>query len=142
VTTPNLLHLDGRLYRMLTGHAFRQRGIVVETTAYWGKAGAESPGTAGTYFGHVFLIDAFQLRLYLRHVGLEVVEVDCTRYCWKSLLLAPLLFPFAWWSTRRILASRHSRIPPDLQREIRSQILSGPVLFGRKLIMVARKPTP
>ncbi len=140
VTTPNVLHLEGRLTRMLTGHPYRNRSIAVHTAAYWGGEEPREPGAAATYFGHVFLIDAFQLRFYLIHVGLEVVEVDTTRYSWKSLLLAPLLFPSVWWATRGILARKRSRVPPDLQRELRRLILSPALLFGRKLIMVARKP--
>jgi SAM-dependent methyltransferase len=137
VTTPNLLHLEGRLSVLLTGHAFRKRSIVVSSAGYWGP---RDPDGRGTYFGHVFLINAFQLRFYLTHVGLEVIEVDTTRYSWKSLLLAPLLWPFLAFATWRILRRKRSNIPPDLQRTLRREILSGPVLFGRKLIMVARKP--
>ena len=140
VTTPNLLHLEGRLATLLSGHAYRNRTMVIETAAYWGKRESETPGTAGTYLGHVFLINAFQLRFYLVHVGLEIVEVDTTRYSLASVLLAPLLFPFVWLSTRRLLAHKRSRVPEALQREVRRQILSPAVLFGRKLIMVARKP--
>lgn len=136
VTTPNVLHLEGRLNVLLTGHAFRKRSIVVSSAAYWGP---HDPEGRGTYFGHVFLINAFQLRFYLTHVGLEVTEVDTTRYSWMSLALAPLLGPPVWLATRRILRRKRSNIPPDLQRTLRREILSGPVLFGRKLIMVARK---
>ncbi|MEE9280140.1 MAG: hypothetical protein V3V67_08195, partial [Myxococcota bacterium] len=138
--TPNVLHLEGRLGQLLTGHAYRNRSIVVETAGYWGGEAPSGAETASTYFGHVFLIDAFQLRFYLTHVGLEVIEVDTTRYSWKSLLLAPILYPFVWWATRRILANKRSRIPLDLQRQLRREILSPALLFGRKLIMVARKP--
>ena len=139
VTTPNLLHLEGRLERLLTGHAYRNRTMVVETAAYWSGDPPPDAGTASTYFGHVFLIDAFQLRFYLTHVGLEVVDVDTTRYSWRSLLLAPLLYAPVWWATRALLARKRSRVPPELQRRLRREILSPAVLFGRKLIMVARK---
>jgi len=138
VTTPNLLHLEGRVFHLLTGHA-RNRGVVAESAAYWGN-NASYADAKETYFGHVFLIDAFQLRFYLIHAGLEVVEVDTTRYSWKSLLLAPLLYSFVWWSTWRLLRSRRSRLHPAQQREIRQQILSPALLFGRKAILVARKP--
>jgi hypothetical protein len=33
----------------------------------------------------VFLINAFQLRFYLTHVGLEVLGVETTRYSMNSL---------------------------------------------------------
>ncbi len=137
-----MLHLEGRLTQMLTGHPYRNRSIAVHTAAYWGGEKPREPGTAATYFGHVFLVDAFQLRFYITHVGLEVVEVDTTRYSWKSILLAPILFPFVWLGTRGILANKRSRIPRDLQRRLLREITSPAVLFGRKLIMVARKPGP
>lgn len=140
VTTPNLLHLEGRLGILLTGHAYRNRSIVVETAGYWGKRPVQTSSTADTYFGHVFLINAFQLRFYLTHVGLEVLALDTTRYSLASVLLAPLLYPFIWLSTRRILANPRSRISPELQRSLRREILSAPVLFGRKLVVLARKP--
>ena len=139
VTTPNVLHLEGRLGQLFTAHAYRNRAMVVETAAYWSGDPPPGAGTASTYFGHVFLIDAFQLRFYLTHVGLEVVEVDTTRYSWKSLLLAPFLYPPVWWATRALLARKRSRVPPELQLRLRREILSPAVLFGRKLIMVARK---
>ena len=139
VTTPNVLHLGGRLGQLLSAHPYRNRTMVVETAAYWSGDPPPGGGTASTYFGHVFLIDAFQLRFYLTHVGLEVVEVDTTRYSWKSLLLAPFLYLPVWWATRALLARRRSRVPPDLQLRLRREILSPAVLFGRKLIMVASK---
>jgi len=138
VTTPNLLHLEGRVLNLLTGHA-RDRGVVAESAGYWGNSESYAK-VKEIFFGHVFLINAFQLRFYLVHAGLEVVEVDTTRYSWKSVVLAPLLYPFVWYATRRILRSRRSRLHPDQQREIRQQILSPALLFGRKAIMVARKP--
>jgi len=136
VTTPNLLHLEGRIITLLTGHAFRNRVIVVESAGSWGKRGAETRGTVDTYFGHVSVVNALQLRFYLTHAGLEVVEVRSTRCGWQRVLLAPLMVPFIWFATRNILRKKRSRIPRELQR----QILGAPVLFGRKLIMVARKP--
>jgi hypothetical protein len=46
------------------------------------------------------------------------------------------MVPFIWFATRNILRKKRSRIHRELQR----QILGAPVLFGRKLIMVARRP--
>lgn len=140
VTTPNLLHLEGRLRNLLTGHAYRSRAVVVASSAYWGTRTGEARQPADTYFGHVFLINAFQLRFYLTHVGLDVVELDTTRYSWKSVLMAPVLAPLVWCATWSILRKKRSSIPAELQRTLRREITSGPVLFGRKLIMVARKP--
>ncbi len=138
VTTPNLLHLEGRLYGLLTGHP-RNRGVVAEPAAFWGREGGGREASR-EIFGHVFLIDAFQLRFYLIHAGLEVIDVDTARYSWKSLCLAPLLYPLVWLATQRMIRRRRSRLHPEQQREILDQILSPALLFGRKAILVARKP--
>jgi SAM-dependent methyltransferase len=137
VTTPNLLHLSGRLSFLLTAHRHPRKSAVAASEAYW----AGKPDEEGrTYFGHVFLINYFQLRFYLTHVGLDVVEVDAARYSLNSVLLAPLLWPPVYFSTRRLLRARGNRIPPDLRASLIKESLGGPVLFGPKLIMVAGKP--
>ena len=89
VSTPNVLHLEGRLGQMLTAHAYRNRSIVVDTAAYWGGSAPAAGDTA--YFGHVFLINAFQLRFYLIHVGLEEHDAAFARLerTWKASR--------AWW---------------------------------------------
>jgi SAM-dependent methyltransferase len=138
VTTPNLLHLEGRLAFLLTGHRHPRRALVAESSAY--RGGPPSTEDERTYFGHVFLINYFQLRFYLTHVGLEVVDVDTTRYSWKSVLLAPLLWLPVYLSTRRLVRRETRRGFPELRRALLREVLSPPVLFGRKLIMVARKP--
>jgi SAM-dependent methyltransferase len=138
VTTPNLLHLEGRVAFLLTGHRNRKAAMVASSSRRW--EGSPDAGDDRTYFGHAFLINFFQLRFYLTHVGLDVVEVDTTRYSWKSLLLAPLLWLPVYLATRRLVREKASRAPRELQKRILKEVLSGPVLFGRKLIMVARKP--
>lgn len=142
VTMPNVLNLQQRVAHVLTGHAHPYRALVVSTAAYWGDQGRPPHETPDDqiYFGHVFLINAFQLRFYLEHVGLEVVEVDTARYSINALLWAPFLYLWVWLATWRALRGRRSKLPKAKQREIRKQMLSGAVLFGRKLIMVGRKP--
>jgi SAM-dependent methyltransferase len=140
IATPNLLHLEGRIATLLTGHAYRNRTIVVETSAYWGSRAQRAHPTRGAYFGHVFLINLFQLRFYLVHVGLEVLEVDTTRWSWRSVALWPLLTPWIALSTRRLLRNPRSNVPPDLRREIARQVLSPAALLGKKLVLTARKP--
>ncbi|MFW5722573.1 MAG: class I SAM-dependent methyltransferase [Desulfohalobiaceae bacterium] len=141
VTTPNLLNLEARVCMMLTGHARRNRALVVSTAQYrQGTKPEKSSVDEEVYFGHVFLINAFQLRFYLEHVGLEVVGVDTVRYSRNALLAAPFLYPLVWLATVRELGRKTSRLSKDQQRSYREQVLSGAVLFGRKLIMIARKP--
>ena len=109
---------------------------MVSNAQYWGS---RSPQGDQVYFGHVFMINAFQLRLYLEHVGFEVIDVDTTRYSMNALLLAPLLYPAVWISTKHLLAARRSKLTPIMRRNYLKQILKPHVLFGKKLIMVARK---
>ncbi len=137
VTTPNILNLANRVNAMLIGHDRRHSPAVVTTGQYWG----ERPRSAeDTYFGHAFLINAFQLRFYLEHVGLEVLDVDTTQYSRNSVLAAPLMYPAVWWATKSFLAKKKSRLSREMQRSYLKQVLSPHVLFGKKLIMVARKP--
>ena len=138
LSAPNLLHLEGRLHRMLSGHAFRNRAIVAEGAGYW-DGGRKDPASP-QYFGHVFLIDLYQLRFYLKHVGFEIVEIDTPKLSPKSLALSPLLLPVVWWSTRRSIRRARSRVFIGARAELERQVLSMPALFGRKLVLVARRP--
>lgn len=141
VTTPNLLSLEGRVGLLLTGHA-RRRHALVYPTARTQKPMPNPSMEEDIYFGHAFLINIFQLRYYLTHARFEILSVDTTRYSWRSLLLLPLLYIPVRWATQKLVCGKRSRIPPGLQREILGEVLSGSVLLGRKLIMVARKPVP
>jgi hypothetical protein len=140
VTTPNVLHLEGQLSFLLTGHPHRNRSPVVSSAQYWGCS-SNSPRTAeSVYFGHVFLINAFQLRFYLEHAGFEVLGVNTTRYSLSSLLLFPFLYPFVWLTTSRLLGNkRKAKLSRSVKRSFMKQVLSPHVLFGRRLVMIARK---
>ena len=136
VTTPNVLNLAARFGAMLTGHAHPARALVVRPAGTW----AGDPGKdAEVYFGHVFLINAFQLRFYLEHAGFEVTGVDTARWSVNSLLLWPPMGILVWLSTFLALRNRRSKVPPALRREILGQACSPSVMFGRKLIMIARR---
>ncbi len=141
VTTPNTLHLEGRLSLLLTGSARRNSIPVVATASCGNDTVNQDHDSEGVYFGHIFLINAFQLRCYLEYVGLEVVAVDTTRYSINSLLLAPFLYPLAWISTRRVLYRKKKKeLSKEAAKTIMRQVLSPQLLFGKKLIMLARKP--
>jgi SAM-dependent methyltransferase len=140
VTTPNLLNFEGRLGLLLTGHAHPRRAMVISPMSYRSECPSHASGAEGIYFGHVFLINIFQLRFYLTHVGFKVLGVDTTRYSWRSLLLAPFLFLPVTLATRKLVRAKRSKVPPDMQHTILDEVLRSAVFFGRKLIMVARKP--
>jgi SAM-dependent methyltransferase len=137
VTTPNVLNLAGRLASMLTAHAHPARALVVRSAGVWG---ADAAGGGEVYFGHVFLVNAFQLRFYLEHAGLEVVGVDTARWSLNAVLLAPFLAPPVWIATRLALANRRSKVAPDRRRALLRETAGPSLLFGRKLIMTARRP--
>lgn len=136
VTTPNVLNLAARLGAMLTGHPHPARALVVRTAGTWGRSPEDG---SEVYFGHVFLIHALQLRFYLEHAGFEVTGVDSARWSFNSVLLWPALGPLVWISTRLALRNRRTKAPPALRREILGQVCSPAVLFGRKLILTARR---
>lgn len=137
VTTPNILFLSARLAFLLSGHPRPSRWLVTEAHGYWGGS---KTYTQDTYYGHVFLINAFQLRFYLTHVGLKILGVETTRYSVNSIALAPLLYPLVLWGTKRMWRKQRSHTPVELRRAIEREILSPTLLFGPKLIMIARKP--
>jgi SAM-dependent methyltransferase len=139
VTTPNTLNLTARLATLLTAHAHPSRALVVRTAGHWDRRREEG---GQVYFGHVFLINAFQLRFYLEHAGLRVVAVGTTRWSVNSLLLAPLLLLPIWIATRIALGNRRSKVPAPLRSELLRQMLSPAVVFGSKLVMTAQKRGP
>ena len=136
VTTPNLLSLSARLNFLLIGHAHNRRAAVVSAAQYWGDS---KTGDKSLYFGHVFLINAFQIKFYLEHAGFEIVDIDTARFSINSLLLAPVLYPAVWMATKRFLSRPKSKLSATLQQIYMDQILSPAVLFGKKLIVTARK---
>ncbi|MFT7462708.1 MAG: hypothetical protein ACI9EF_001050 [Pseudohongiellaceae bacterium] len=138
VTTPNLLNIGARVNSMLVGHAHRHRSPVVSTAQYWSERPED--GSDNVYFGHVFLNNAFQLRFYLEHVGLQIKGVDTTRYSINSVLLAPLLYLPIWRTTRKLLTGRKAKLSKAQRQTYLDQVLSPHTLFGKKLIMVAVKP--
>lgn len=140
-TTPNVLHLNARFAQLLTGQRSLHQGFPNETSTLRARSGARR------YHGHAYLIDVFRLRYLLRVVGLEVERVHAAGLSLGSLLLAPLV-PAIWLATRYSLRSgrrrqgRHDRAapPPEVEAELRRLALSPALLFGKKLVVTARKP--
>ncbi len=138
VTTPNILALSSRVNFLFSGHPRPGRWLVTESHGYWG--GSKSYGE-DTYYGHVFLINAFQLRFYLTHMGLDVLGVETTRYSFNSVLLMPFLYPFVWWGTKRMRSNKRFPATEEMHKAIEKEVLSPALLLGSKLIMVARMPS-
>jgi SAM-dependent methyltransferase len=141
LTTPNMLHLSARLAQLLTGQRSLRQGFVNETSTLRSARGAR------LYHGHAYLIDAFRLRYLLRVVGLEVERVQAANLSLASVLFAPLVAViwlatrYSLWAGRRRLARLGRRVPaPEVESALRRLALSPALLFGKKMVVVARKP--
>jgi SAM-dependent methyltransferase len=133
ITTPNVLNLRARLSTLLNGHYTFGRTPISEVTQFW-----PSRGGKGSYFGHVFLASYFVLRFLLAHAGFRITRVTTAKYSRSSLLLAPLLLLPVRIATVR-LYRRFMKRDPAVRDEILDAVLSRELLFGKKLVLVARK---
>lgn len=141
ITTPSLMHLSARMSQFLTGQRSLRRGLANEVQTLRG-------GRPGRYYhGHIFLIDYFRLRYLMRLAGFDRIEIHTDRYSPTSIALGwtvPLLYAATAWSVR-IAARRAARrggrnaTPDAVVREIRSHIFSPAALFGKRMIIFARK---
>ena len=136
ITTPNILNLRARLAWLLAGHRYFKSEPVNEATYVRGYSDEGRP-----YFGHVFLVPYNVLRFMVRVVGFERVRVATAKYSASSLLLAPVLWLPVWATTRRLLGKLRRAGHGDLAAEIARHVLSPDLLFGKKLLLLARKPT-
>jgi 2-polyprenyl-3-methyl-5-hydroxy-6-metoxy-1,4-benzoquinol methylase len=88
---------------------------------------------------HIHLITYYGLRYILRTTGftIDLVTTDRIR---KYGLLHAWAWPLVRFSTRRALARETDARQREANREIAAHLLSRDVLFGRTLMVVARKP--
>jgi len=134
ITTPNILNLRARLSYLLNGHSSFARAPVTEFTQV-----RRELGTGGVYIGHAFLLNYFQLRLMLKLAGFEGIGVSTAKYSTSAVLLAPLLWLPVRLATARLLKRFSGEEHRDHCTEILSHVTSADVLFGKKLIITARK---
>lgn len=143
LTTPNVLHLNARLASFLTGQRLLGQGFVNEEVTVRRREGER------IYHGHAFLIDAFRLRYLLRVAGLRLEKLAATRLSPTSIALAPVV-PLLLLATRHALRRGRERqrrrgrteTSPEVETEIRSLAASTAVLFGKGLVVAARKEPP
>lgn len=134
VTTPNVLHLRARLAYLLTGH----RGFTSLPVSEADHVRGISPeGTP--HFHHAFLISYFGLRFLLKIAGFGDIRVTTTKYSSTAVALAPLLWLPVRLATGRLMARLRRAGHPDVASEITSHMMSADLLFGKKLILLARK---
>lgn len=124
VSTPNLLHLRARLAFLLVGGPHLR----------FRPPPDEWPGRAA---GHVNLHDYYTLRVVLRRGGFRIHRVTTFGWSATSLALSPLV-PLVALLTRRALGRVRDPERREAMVEIRRHVLSRALLFGKKLIVVAR----
>lgn len=127
LTTPNVSSLENRFSFFLTGsHGEPAKPIRDDLPNIWGR--------------HINLIPFHQLEIFLRLVGFEIQTLTTQRMRTGSLLLYPVVYPYAFF---RYLLTYKKRFQgrPDEQRywKIFKQYLSSAVLCGRHLAIVAVK---
>jgi len=140
LTTPNILHLSSRISGFWTGQRLLKHGIINEVSTLRSAEGKR------LYHGHAYLIDVFRLRYILRVVGLRLEQLAASATSPSSVALAPLV-PLVWATTRwslftgrkRLERARRAVPPPAVEAELARVALSPALLFGKKLIVVARK---
>ncbi|MBI4527651.1 MAG: methyltransferase domain-containing protein [Deltaproteobacteria bacterium] len=142
LTTPNVLHLNGRVSWLLTGQRILKRGLINEVQT------VRKIDNGKIYHGHAFLIDYFRLRYLLRLSGFDGIEVYTDRYSLSSIIflwLVPLLFTAALLSVRMSMTKDRKKRkfyaykPPF--KEILTHVFSPALLFGKRMMVVAEKRT-
>lgn len=140
ITTPNLMHLSARFSYLLTGQRNLKRGLVNEVQTLRMSRGPH------LYHGHVFMIDYFRLRYLLRLAGFDELAVYTDRYSPTAIGMAPLA-PLLWAAARFSVwtAARNNRrkglvtAPAPVTDEIIGHIHSAALLFGKRMIVAARR---
>ena len=136
ITTPNILSLRARLSYLINGHHSFARAPITEVTQL-----RSDPKANEIYVGHVYLANYFELRFMLKVAGFGPIGVTSAKYSASSALMAPLLWPLARVGTeaflRKGLKGRHL----EIGSEILAHTMSADMLFGKKLILTAQKPS-
>jgi SAM-dependent methyltransferase len=140
LTTPNVLHLNARVAAFLVGQRLLGQGFVNEEST------VRARDDGRVYHGHAFLIDAFRLRYLLRIAGFRLERVAATRLSASSIALAPLVPALAMAARvalrrgRRRQSRRGRPAPtPAVEREIAALATSRALLFGKGLVVAARR---
>ena len=136
LTTPNVLHLSGRVASFWTGQRSLKNGFVNEVHTLRGRDGER------LHHGHAFLLDAFRLRYLMSIAGLRLDAVHGSRVSGFSLCLLPLL-PLVAAATELTLrrGRAHVRrvgrpaVPAETERALR-RLANAPALLSSKKLIV------
>jgi 2-polyprenyl-3-methyl-5-hydroxy-6-metoxy-1,4-benzoquinol methylase len=124
-TTPNVLYLKARVARMLVGLPSLNTTPPVVSLKY--------PGAQ-----HINYIDLYQLRYILHGSKFKVLRWTTSIYSKASILLAPLI-PLMWFFTWRCFLKREPGVDVAELKELRRSVFSLPLLFGKKLVVLAER---
>jgi len=140
LTTPNVLHLSGRVASFWTGQRSLKNGFVNEAHTLRGRDGER------LHHGHAFLVDAFRLRYLMSIANLRFDAVYGSRVSAFSLCLLPLL-PLVAAATevtlrggrRHVRNVGHPPVPARTERELRRLATDPALLLSKKLIVTGTK---
>ncbi len=94
ITTPNYSNLRSRLSYMLgESEYFGKYMPPNEIDSLWFTA----EKSESVYYGHIFLIGIFKLRLFAELAGFKIHKIHSTRVNDTSLLLMFIFYPFILW---------------------------------------------
>ena len=140
ITTPNVMHVASRLSYFLTFHRTVRRGLMNEAQTLRSAYGKRY------YHGHIFLIDYFRLRYLLRIGGFGEIGVLSDRRVSPTSIGLAWCVPALWLASKFSVAMSRRKarkyghvVPNDLIGEIMKHVFSPAMLFGKQLIVSARK---
>lgn len=126
VTTPNVLNLASRSRFLFTGtYPLFERPV---------NEDIRDPAN-----DHIHPVSYYQLRYVMRRIGLEILAIHTDRYRSSALWLSPLL-PLVWGLTHLALSKEKEPSQRQRNRDVARHVLSPALLFGRTLMVHARKP--
>ena len=137
VTTPNYSNLKSRLsYLFCESEYFGKLMPPNEIDRLW----LTSKNQDAIYYGHVFLVGFFKLRLWAELAGFKITRIHSTRVNTTSLLMFPVLYPFIfffnWKSYRRALRKNK---PNPLWKELFRHSVDPRILLENHLFIEFEK---
>ncbi len=127
ISTPNILNLKSRMANLLVGF-----------NLFTGRPCNE----VGDYLGgdHIHLANYYELRTHLHRNGFRILEVTTHGYSHRAMLFAPL-YPIIYLATWRAFRRERNSKQRERNRESLRHVLSGDLILGRKLFLIAEKDT-
>lgn len=125
ITTPNLLNMKSRIWLFLTG--FRN---------FTERPQNEVDILAGG--DHINIVNYFQLRTNLHRNGFRIVDATTHEFS-NTAMMFFFMVPFVVFFTYRSFRRERNLEQRKRNKEILKHIFSEDLLFGKKLILIAKK---